>query len=439
MVENPSPGTPSSDGEKTASRPRAPQSLSFSGMLGDFRLLFILFIALRVMLLIVYEPLLIQNIERGISVGGDFQAFFHDASLSTRIGLPMRDWWTEYPPLWSYFSILVYQLQGANPSYSGFAGILALCFLAADAGNLILIRKIATHLYRPDTGMILAWIYTVLAVPMVLIFWTFEPMVAFTLLLGLWWMVQERYARSSVAISIGALIKFTPALVLGGLWRMRRPRLALWYTIVLLGIFVLVYTPFLLQNSAMTLPSLTAQFNKASYETVWALIDGNYRTGNFGPLADRVDPAKANVVVSNPPVIPPFVRLGVAAGVGSLVFIRTRRFDDKGLVAFVGITVLIFFLQAQGWSPQWLLQIIPFVLLCFPTRRGVLIVLVLSLVSLAEYPFLFNRTGDTDGVISGALVTPFVILVLVRTTVLVGLCVALYKILRQVRGTSSLV
>jgi hypothetical protein len=263
--------------------------------------------------------------------------------------------------------------------------------------------------------------------------------VAFTLLLGLWWMVQERYARSSVAISIGALIKFTPALVLGGLWRMRRPRLALWYTIVLLGIFVLVYTPFLLQNSAMTLPSLTAQFNKASYETVWALIDGNYRTGNFGPLADRVDPAKANVVVSNPPVIPPFVRLGVAAGVGSLVFIRTRRFDDKGLVAFVGITVLIFFLQAQGWSPQWLLQIIPFVLLCFPTRRGVLIVLVLSLVSLAEYPFLFNRTGDTDGVISGALVTPFVILVLVRTTVLVGLCVALYKILRQVRGTSSLV
>jgi len=38
----------------------------------------------------------------------------------------------------------------------------------------------------------------------------------------------------------------------------------------------------------MTMPSLTAQFNKASYESIWALIDGNYRTGNFGPLTDRL-------------------------------------------------------------------------------------------------------------------------------------------------------
>jgi hypothetical protein len=181
----------------------------------------------------------------------------------------------------------------------------------------------------------------------------------------------------------------------------------------------------------MTLPSLTSQFNKASYQTVWALIDGNYRTGNFGPIEDRTDPDKANIVQGNPARIPGWLRLGIAAAVGIFVFMRTRRFDDRGLVAFVGITLLIFFLQAQGWSPQWLVQIIPLILLCFPTRNGILIVVMLSLVTFAEYPFLFIRTGDTGGEITGALVIPFVILVLARTALLVGVCVALYQKLRQ--------
>jgi hypothetical protein len=130
-------------------------------------------------------------------------------------------------------------------------------------------------------------------------------------------------------------------------------------------------------------------------------------------------------------VVPGWLRTALAAALGAFIFARTRRFDDKGLVAFVAITLLIFFLQAQGWSPQWLAQIIPLVLLCFPTRDGVTTVVLLSLVTFAEYPFLFIRTGDTGGVITGTLVMPFVILVLSRTVILVGVCVALYRRLRQ--------
>ena len=130
-------------------------------------------------------------------------------------------------------------------------------------------------------------------------------------------------------------------------------------------------------------------------------------------------------------MIPGVVRLGAAALIGAFVFWRTRRFDARGLVAFVAITVLIFFLQAQGWSPQWLAQIVPLILLCFPTRDGVTTVVLLSLVTFAEYPFLFIRTGDTGGTITGSLVLPFVTLVLARTAILIGVCVALYRRLRQ--------
>jgi hypothetical protein len=266
---------------------------------------------------------------------------------------------------------------------------------------------------------------------MIFLWWAFETLVAFSVLLGIWWLLCKQETRSALAVAIGALTKFTPALMLAAAWRFREWQAALRYSLIVIAIFVLVYIPLFAQRSDMALASLTAQFNKSSYETVWALLDRNYRTGIFGSVQDHLDPAEATVLHGNPPVVPGIVRLAVAGAIGLFVFARTRRFDDKGLVAFVGITVLIFFLQAQGWSPQWLVQIIPLTLLSFPTRNGVFVVTLLSLATFAEYPMLFIRTGDTGGEITGALATPFMMLVLARMALLVGLCVALYQRLRE--------
>lgn len=436
MAKKTAPPVSNTQSEKSATI--SMQAIYLSGLLGDFRLLLVLFIAFRFMLLLAYQPLVTQDAERGITVGGDFQTYYEIAGLSKTVGLPLRDWWSEFPPLWSYLSVAIYQLQGANPSYGTFASLLSILFLVADAGNLILIRKIGTQLYKPETGMALAWIYALLLAPLVFSFWTFEPLVVFMLLLGIRWLLRSQDVRSAVAVAAGALIKFTPALILGAVWRICSTRRALRYTIITFGIFILVYIPFFAQNAAMTLPSLTAQFNKASYESVWALIDGNFRTGNFGPLTDRLDPANAAVMQGNPPRVPGWLRFAIAAAVGLFVFVRTRRFDDKGLVAFVGITLLIFFLQTQGWSPQWVMEIIPFILLCFPTRNGVFAIILLSLATFLEYPFLFLHTGDTGGMITGVLVGPYAIIILLRTGILVGVCVGLYQILRQPREKSGI-
>jgi hypothetical protein len=405
------------------------QPLQLSALLADFRLQVILFVSFRVMLLMVYQPIQTNGGERGITIGGDYQTYFQIASLSNTVGAPFRDWWSEFPPVWSFATVALYQVSGGN--YTNFAMLLGIIVIAFDAGNLVLVRKIGTHLHGANTGLALAWVYALCLAPLVFTFWNFEPIVAFFLLLGLWWLLTKQETRSAVAVAVGALTKFTPALLLATVWRFRERSTALRYTAVVVGLFALAYVPLFAQNAAMTMPSLTAQFNKASYQTVWAILDGNYRTGNFGPLQDRVDPALAGVVQGNPAVIPGWLRFGAAAAIGLWVFMRTRRLDDKGLVAFVTITLLIFFLQAQGWSPQWLVQIIPLVLLCFPTRDGVIIVVLLSLVTFAEYPFLFIRTGDTGGEITGALLPAFVVLVLTRTGILVALCAALYRRLRQ--------
>ncbi|MBK8021345.1 MAG: hypothetical protein IPK19_07890 [Chloroflexi bacterium] len=395
----------------------------------DLRLLVLLFVGFRLLMVVVYMPLFQAGGERGVTAGGDYFTYYQLGAFSREGLLPFRDWWSEFPPIPSTLNVLFFQMFGRD--YGTFAMAFGLLMLVFDVGNLLMVRRIGSKLYDLGTGMALAWVYALLLAPAVMIWWNFEPMVAFFLLWGLAAFLDRRHGRSAVVAGIGMLIKFTPALILGAVWRMRPARVAVRYTATVLGWFALVYALLFAQNVAMTLPSLTAQFSKASYQTVWALLDGNMTTGNFGPVPERLDPDAANRSQGNPAVIPGLVRLGLAAAAGAGIFLTTRRRDDRGAVSFVAVALLIFFLQAQGWSPQWLAQIIPLLLLAFPSRDGILAIILLTVTVFVEYPFLFVRTGDTGGVITGSLVTPFVILIVARTLLLLAFCVALYRNLRR--------
>jgi hypothetical protein len=401
-------------------------------LLSGFTTLAVVFIGLRVLLLLAYQPLLIDNAERGVTVGGDY-LYYYLLVQPTDAGLyPFRDWWSEFPPLWSVIEVGLYRLLGGEASYGSYATLLAGVMLACDFGNFVLLRLMGIRLYGETEGQALAWVYALLLAPLVFAFWTFEPLVVVFLLLGLWLLLRGRDVSSAVVAGLGALTKFVPALLFGAVIRFRAVRASAIYIVIAVAVFAVPYAVLLANPSTrqMTLPSLTAQFNKASYQTVWALLDGNLSTGVFGSVSERTDVTNATLPRGNPPVVPGIVRLAGAAAVGLFIFVRTRRTDERGVVAFVLVTLLIFYLQSQGWSPQWLVGILPLTLLCFPTARGVQVCVLLSLVTFAEYPLLFIRTGATGGVISGELVLPFTVLVLVRTAILVGLVVALYRVLR---------
>ncbi|NPV67892.1 MAG: hypothetical protein HPY64_12155 [Anaerolineae bacterium] len=400
-------------------------------LLGDFRLLLYLFIGLRLLLLIVYQPLVVGGVERGVTAGGDMLYYYSLAQLSDEGLYPYRDYWSEFPPLWPWLYVSLYRLLATGePSYTAFASVLGLILLVFDTGNLILLNRIGSHLYGRNTGLALAWIYAALLAPAVFIWWNFEAIVAFALLLGLWWLLIGSDDRSSLAVAAGGLVKFVPLILLPVVWRIRPWRQALRYTLLSLGVFALVYAGLIAATGEMGALSLVVQFNKASYGTIWALLDGNYGTGVFGGPEIRTDPATALALRGYPPVVPPLLRLAVFGGLGLAGLLRTRRIDDWGVVALATFTLLIFFLWAQGWSAQWLVLLIPLVLLCFPTRLGVLLLLLLSFIVFTEYPLLFIRTDNPFGLITGALRPPFIALVIGRTIILVGLAAFLYTQLR---------
>ncbi len=398
-------------------------------LLRDSRILLYLFVGFRLMLLLVYQPL--DSVGPGVTAFGDFQHYYNLASLSSQGKLPYRDYWYEFPPVFPLISLAVYSLTGAqNGSFTGYATLLGLILIGFDTANLILLRRIGQRLHGEATGAMLGWIYAVLAVPLVFSFWTFEPIVVCTILLAALWLIEGKDNRSAVAVAVGALTKLVPLIVLPAVWRFRPIREALRYTVIALVITAIGLLGLLAVAGPFGLPSLLAQFNKASYQSPWALLDQNYKTGNFGPISDHFDPAKAYEPLGNPPVIPSWLRSIIFGAIGFAVYARTRRWDDRGLIAFIGITVTLFFLWSQGWSPQWQMVLVPLILLNFPTRDGVLIGLVLALISFGEYPLLFSRTAATGGAIGPGQLPTFATIICVRTLLLAGFAFALYRRLR---------
>ncbi len=414
-------------------------SVTIHALLVDFRVLVLLFVSLRLLLLMAYPPVGTQGSE-GLTLGGDRLYHYQLARLSANGDLPFRDWWSEFPPIWSWLSVAVFRGFN-NAPFAVWTAVMSVIMLGFDIGNLWLMRAIGSRIYGRPTGVAVAWSYAMLALPVIRLFWHFEAMAAFWLLLGLYALIARRDTVMAVSTAVGALVKFTPALLLGAALRYRHPLKSVYILVVAVGLFAATYGVLLIDNPnpEVTLTSLTAQFRKASYGSVWALIDGNLSVGDLAfPGDDAVllhyDLAAAEQIYGRPPVVPGWLRLGLALTAGAVCFVRTRRSDTRGVAGFTLLTLLIFFLQAQGWSPHWLLQILPLTLLCFPTRTGVLACLALSALSILETPLLYSRIVTPGAlVIDFGLLTLYAFSIITRTGILLGLCAALYRMLRVKR------
>src|SRR5690349_17727853 len=206
-----------------------------SPLLRDSRLLLYLFVSFRLMMLLVHQPQ--PGYTPGLTAFGDLSYFYNLASLADNGKLPYRDYWFEYPPVIALVTQGVYTvIHARGGDFTTYTLLLNLVLLAFDTGSLILIRRIGTQLYGAATGMALAWIYALIAVPLVISFWTFDSIVAFFTLLAITWFISRRDNASAVVTAIGALTKLMPLVILGAVWRYRTIREAVQYSVIAVGL-----------------------------------------------------------------------------------------------------------------------------------------------------------------------------------------------------------
>ncbi len=347
-----------------------------------FLLILSLFVSFRLMMAMAYPP-------EALTGYSDYRYFYALADLARQGYYPLLHYWYEYPPLFPYLSQAVYAVTGG---YHAYATLLAMVMLIFETGNLVLLYLMANEVHDKETSLKVAWIYSCLLAPIFFLWNGLDSLALFFTLLSLWWLLRHRHALSAVALGLGLMTKYLPGILLAAVWRFVKAGKALGYTLIAAAVATAILLPFAIASPSYTLASLRSQVSKSSWQTIWALIDGNYTTGLFGPVADHLDPTKAGFQLHNPSRIPWFITVPLFALIYLYLFSRpVNTGDKKVMLSFSGMTLCLFFLWSKGWSPQWQVMLIPFILLVFPGGRGVLYCITLGFVNFLEWPVILSR------------------------------------------------
>ena len=352
----------------------------------SFTPLLLLFIALRLMMMATFPA-------DNLTLYGDYPYYYKLALYSSQGLLPFLDYWSEYPPVFPFLSVGIYQLSRLfGGTYHAFVYLMGLVMLGFDTGNLLLLLRLARRLRGEATAERLGWVYSILFIPLIYTWWGFDTITTFFLLLALETLLSGQEWASAAAAAVGTLVKAMPLLILPLVVRTRPQRRWLLYGSVVVAMIGAALLPLIAAGGSVALASLRFPLARPSWETVWALLDGNLTTGLLGSPADHFDLGKALAPDGNPARVPEWIRLGAF---GLLYLFLFRKADLKGRprrqVAFLALTLVVFFLWSKGWSPQWQLFLFPLLLLALPLRRSVLFILALSFVNLAEWPVLLSR------------------------------------------------
>jgi hypothetical protein len=322
---------------------------------------------------------------------GDYRHFFNlsQFALSGGGGLPFLGHWVEFPPLFPFLSLLLYQLSAGQ--FHTYAALLAVLMALFDLGSLWLFSVIAREAQHGEWNEVASWIYAIFLMLPAFGWWTFEPMAVFWMMLAILGLVKKKPLGLGLAAGFGFLTKFIPALPLLVAWRRFSLRQAFLATAAALLIIVLALGPLLASNPSMTAASLRAQFSKSSWETVWALLDGNLRTGNLGPLSERLDPGASGRPLGNAPRIPTLIPTLLLGGLCIWALLGLKQSEPRSWLILLTYLLGLVFLWSRGWSPQWLAYLLPLLLFSLPIQTAAILAANLILISILEWPILLSR------------------------------------------------
>jgi len=266
---------------------------------------------------------------------------------------------------------------------------MALTLLVFESLNLILLYLLGRLVQQP--AIRLAWVYSSLCVPVFFWLGNFDSLTTFFMLLTMYLFLRNRHLSASLALSLGVMVKYVPIILLAPIWRFGGLRRTAAYILAVVLVSLAIFGPFFLISPEYAWASLQVQVRRASYETIWALIDGNYTTGNLGPLLDHFDPSKAAIPLGNPPRVPIYITVPLFAAFYLILAFRSLKEGPQAFLAHSGVALTLFFLWSKGWSPQWQTFLLPLILLVLPVWRAFLFCLTLSTVNFLEWPVLLSR------------------------------------------------
>ncbi|MDM8519673.1 hypothetical protein QUF64_06475 [Anaerolineales bacterium HSG6] len=383
----------------------------------DFWFMLPLFIIFRGLTLLLLRP------GGFIRDWSDFDTYFGIAALSDYNLYPFLNFWLEWPPILPWLAVGSYKLALFLPPWTDdprlwFILILGTIFLLFEVGNFGLLYRLSQRLeLSPHLTNRVLWLYLGLFPPLYAMLGFFDCIALFCILLALELLLSERYLGSAVAVGVGIGVKLIPVLIvpvaLRYFWsqhqqnqRDTRVEAIIYLLTVGLTLFI-IYAPFIMYGPQWVMASVRSIMNRGAWETVWAVMDGYYGFGVV--LGDRLNPAET-IFTTHTSILPWWLISLLFAG--WYILVATSRADytkARPLVAFTGFTIMVLFLYSKGYSPQFLIYILPFILLLFPNGRGLTYALVLTGLNILEQPIYFVLLPEATWLLTGVVTARFLI------------------------------
>jgi len=453
--------------ERTQGMVREPRTRSVP----PFLYVLVTFVAFRLMAVLLVKP------GGYITTVSDFTFYRLLASYASQGFFPSVHYWMEYQPLFPWIPVGIYRLSLLLPNWGEpgfwFNFLLGTFFMLSETANLVLIYFIGRRLYREEIALRIAWIYSLLFVPLLIMLGWFDVFGLTFLLLALYLTLLRRPAWIGLVAGLGFLVKLLPIIVIPvAFWReptcgvplLRWRRRAILVGVTVLTIVALAL-PFGLLNPKLFALSWTINLKRSSWETVWALLEG-YTSFGLAGGANRFDPTDAGAL-QHPSTLPwPLITAGFAVMYVALWIAASRnhsaplrngdespwppaacpvpsvpaptlsvpdtakeavlrmhrgdrdrqatseRLAARRAVAFTGLTMNLVTLYLKGYSPQFLVWLLPFVILLLPGMRGVVYAVLLSTINLIESPLYFTILPDQSWLLAGAVLARSGLLIL---------------------------
>jgi hypothetical protein len=378
-----------------------------------FLALLLLFAGFRFFAILLFRP-------GGFIADNSDYEFYYAWGLTLPMGYTtFENLWTAYPPLFPALMLPIFVWASHIPPWVeprlAFHLLFGLELLIFEIGNFILIYRLARRLeaesdredaHRISLPLRATVFYALLFAPVYTLLGWFEAMPLFFLLLGLDLLLSRRrglWLASAVAAALGFLVKLTPMMLVPIAVRWFGARLSFaavrqeWfnrrspgnllkpalYILVFAGVVIGVGLPLARFNPALALSSFTINGLRPPWQSVWALIDGYYGFG-LVPIDMRNlrGLAAGNQWESALPWT--WITLGFAL---LYLWLYTRRYDWTRVrtpVAFAALSVIWLFLYSKGWSPQFVVWVLAFIVLLRADMVGVLLALMLTLLNVVE-------------------------------------------------------
>lgn len=395
----------------------------------DFLLLLTLFVSFRFAAVFFFRP-------GGYTRDYSDLIFYQGRASWQDFGLlPYRDYWSEYPPLFTWLSLWIDQLSRRIPLWEDerlwYAALFGTYTVLAEMVTLIALYWLARRLYG-NGALRVAWIYAGLFLPVYFLGGWYDALPVAMIFLGLAllveWPVMAGALAAGLVLGIGGALKLVPLAVLAAVplavprWL---PRLVAGG--VALAVVAGTYGWAYLHGPVMTLASIRSLTERTGWSTLYAWVNGYTRLGKV--LGDVFDPNAR--IAQYDSIYPQNLVLAAWLALGATVLVVLWRqkpapHPPRTIVAFTALTYLVLLLSYSAWNPQYALYLLPFLALLWPNGRGVGYALALMFLTLLEHPVYHNLIGPDYAPIHRQLVDVeyrqlFLAIIVARTFVLIAL------------------